>query len=216
MDAPKRIVIASGNPGKLCELTALLRAWPVELVTQSELGVSEADECGATFVDNAMLKARHVATATGMAAIADDSGIEVAVLGGAPGTRSARFAGPGAGDQQNLQLLLEKVRVTGVVHPNARFQCVMVFLTHADDATPIIAQGTWEGHLVAEPRGSHGFGYDPIFFVPTHGCTSAELDPAVKNRISHRAQAMAALLHRMRERFPVASDPSRCRAGTGR
>ena len=216
MDCPKRIVIASGNRGKLRELTALLRDWPLELLAQSDLGVTEAEESGATFVENAILKARHAATVTGLPAIADDSGIEVDVLGSAPGIRSARFAGPGADAERNLQLLLERVRATGVLHPSARFQCLMVFMMHADDATPITAQGTWEGHLISEPRGSNGFGYDPIFFVPSHGCTSAELDPAVKNRISHRAQAMAALLAGMRERFSVASETPRRQAGTGR
>jgi XTP/dITP diphosphohydrolase len=213
---PQRIVIASSNAGKLRELAALLQEWPVVLVNQSDLGVTAADESGVSFVENAILKARHACSATGLPAIADDSGIEVDILDGAPGIRSARFAGPGAGDQQNLQLLLERVRVTGVMNPMARFQCLMVFMAHAGDATPIIAQGTWNGHLVAEPGGSHGFAYDPIFFVPTHGCTSAELDPAIKNQISHRAQAMAGLLQGLRARFPVASDIPRRRAGTGR
>ena len=216
MTARQRIVIASSNAGKLRELATLLHDWPVQLVNQSELGVSEADESACSFVENAILKARHASNATGLPAIADDSGIEVDILDGAPGVRSARFAGTGAGDRQNLQLLLEKVRATGIMNPSARFQCLMVFLTHAGDATPIIAQGTWNGHLVAEPRGGHGFGYDPIFFVPTHGCTSAELDPAVKNRISHRAQAMSGLLQGLRARFPAAADIPRLRAGTGR
>ena len=212
MAAPQRIVIASSNTGKLRELAALLHEWPVDLVNQSDLGVTETDESGISFVENAILKARHACSATGLPAIADDSGIEVEILDGAPGVHSARFAGPGAGDEKNMQLLLERVRDTGAVNPVARFQCLMVFMIHAGDATPIIAQGTWDGHLVAEPRGHHGFGYDPIFFVPTHGCTSAELDPAIKNQISHRAQAMAGL----RARFPAASEIPRRRAGTGR
>jgi len=212
----RRLVIASSNVGKLRELAALLREWPVELVNQSELGVTAVDESGASFVENAILKARHACSRTGLPAIADDSGIEVDVLGGAPGIRSARFAGPGAGDGENLQLLLEKVRATGVMNPAARFQCLMVFMAHAEDATPVIAQGTWEGHLVAAPRGSHGFGYDPVFFVPGHGCTSAELDPTVKNRISHRAQAMAALLPGLRARLPAALEIQGQRTGTGR
>jgi len=213
---PQRIVIASSNAGKLRELTALLHEWPVQLVNQSDLGVTGVEESGASFVENAILKARHASGITGLPAIADDSGIEVDILDGAPGIRSARFAGPGAGDQKNLQLLLERVRATGVTNPAARFQCLMVFMTHAGDATPVIAQGTWSGHLAPEPRGSHGFGYDPIFFVPTHGCTSAELDPAIKNQISHRARAMAGLLQELRARFPAASEIPRRRAGTGR
>lgn len=216
MDAPRRIVIASGNPGKLRELSALLGDWPVELVSQSDLGVAEAEESGATFAENAILKARHASAATGLPAIADDSGIEVDVLCGEPGVRSARFAGAGADDSRNLRLLLQRVRDMGVEHPAARFQCLMVFMAHAGDAAPVIAQGTWEGYLVPEPRGRLGFGYDPIFFVPTHGCTSAELDPAVKNRISHRAQAMAALLNGLRQRYQAVPETTRCQAGTGR
>lgn len=205
MTAPARIVIASGNTGKLRELTALLGAWPVELVPQTQLGVGAADETGATFTENAILKARHAVAATGLPAIADDSGIEVDVLGGAPGVRSARYAGADATDEQNLRLLLERVQATGATRPAARFRCVMVYLGGAAEATPIIAHGTWEGYLVAEPRGRNGFGYDPVFFVPTHGCTSAELPPAEKNRISHRAQAMGALQQRLRDRFGAAA-----------
>lgn len=201
MTVPGRIVIASGNAGKLRELAALLGHWPVELAPQTALGVGAVVETGATFVENAIIKARHASGASGLPAIADDSGIEVDVLGGAPGVRSARYAGAGATDEQNRLLLLERVRGTGVHRPAARFQCVMVYLGHPGDATPVIAHGTWEGHLVHEPRGSNGFGYDPIFFVPTHGCTAAELSPLDKNRVSHRARAMAALLEQLRGRF---------------
>ncbi len=211
-----RIVIASGNRGKLRELTALLRDLPVELVPQSDLRVPEAEESGATFVENAILKARHAAAITGMPAIADDSGIEVDVLAGAPGIRSARYAGDDADDDRNLRQLLERVAATGVINPAARFQCLMVFMAHAQDPTPIIAQGTWQGHLVSAPRGNNGFGYDPIFFVPSHGCTSAELDAVVKNQISHRALAMAALLSQLRGRFPVAMATPRSHTGTSR
>jgi XTP/dITP diphosphohydrolase len=203
MRVPGRIVIASANPGKLRELAALLREWPVDLVSQSELGVTAADETGGSFVENALIKARHAAENAGLPAIADDSGIEVDVLGGAPGVRSARYAGPGAGDEDNLRLLLQRVRDTGIERPAARFRCAMVFVSHSGDAAPIIAQGTWEGWIAPEPRGRGGFGYDPVFFVPTHGCTSAELAPEVKNRISHRGQAMAALFLRLRYLFRV-------------
>lgn len=208
MDVPKRIVIASGNPGKLRELAALLSEWPVELANQSDFGVAAAAESGGTFVENAIIKARQAARATGLPAIADDSGIEVDVLGGAPGIRSARFAGPDASDEENLQLLLQRVRATGAIRPAARFQCAMVFMAHAGDVSPVIAEGTWEGWLVQAPSGRNGFGYDPVFFVPTHGCTSAELDPAVKNRISHRARAMTALLDGLRERFHAPAIPA--------
>lgn len=214
MAVPGRIVIASGNPGKLRELTALLQVWDVELLPQAALGVDAADETGATFAENAIIKARHAAIATGLPAIADDSGIEVDVLDGAPGVRSARYAGPRASDADNLQLLLQRVRGTGAIHAPARFQCVMVYLAHGADPAPVIAQGTWDGHLVAEPRGVHGFGYDPIFFIAEHGCTSAELDPALKNRISHRARASAALLAQLRARFDTgAAAAQRCQAG---
>lgn len=193
MATAKRIVLASGNPGKLRELRHLLSGLDLDIVLQSELSVPEAAESGLSFVENAIIKARNAARCTGFPAVADDSGIEVDVLGGEPGIHSARYAGPAAGDRENLQLLIDRVVATGVDQPAARFQCAIAFLRHAADPMPIIAQGTWEGCIVLEARGANGFGYDPIFLVPDHGRTSAELAPEVKNRISHRARAMREL-----------------------
>jgi XTP/dITP diphosphohydrolase len=193
----KQAVLASGNPGKLREIGAMLAHLDMELVPQSDYAVPDVAETGLSFVENALIKARHAAEHTGLPAIADDSGIEVECLGGAPGIYSSRYAGPEASDQDNLELLLENAFAIDAGKPAARFQCVMVYLEHARDATPVIAEGTWEGYLVREPRGENGFGYDPVFFVPDHGCTSAELAPEVKNRISHRALALGALLDRL-------------------
>jgi XTP/dITP diphosphohydrolase len=164
---------------------------------QSDFNVPKVAETGRTYVENAILKARAAASVSGLPAIADDSGIEVDVLHGAPGIYSARYAGAGAGDQANLELLLNNVARTGVDRPDARYQCVVVYLRHADDPIPLIAHGTWEGYIVQEPRGSNGFGYDPVFFVPAYGCTSAELAPEVKNRISHRAVALRGLMQKL-------------------
>ncbi len=184
------VVLASSNPGKLREINQLLADLDLNVVPQSDFNVPEAEETGLSFVENAILKARNAARHTGHAAIADDSGIEVDALNGAPGIYSARYAGPGASDADNLQKLLADL--TGVPEQNraARFQCLMVYLRHAADPTPIICQGTWEGRILLTPAGQGGFGYDPVFFVPTHGCSSAELPAEVKNRLSHRGQAL--------------------------
>ena len=194
---PEKVVLASNNRGKLLELTGLLDGLGIHLQPQADFAVPEVAETGLSFVENAILKARNAALHAQLPAIADDSGIEVEFLGGAPGIYSARYAGEGASDADNLELLLEQVRKSGLERPVARYQCVIVYITHGTDATPVIAHGTWHGHLVTEPRGSNGFGYDPMFFVPTHGCTSAELPPVEKNRISHRGQAMQDLLHKL-------------------
>jgi XTP/dITP diphosphohydrolase len=152
------------------------------------------EETGLSFVENAILKARNAAAHSGLAAIADDSGIEVDALAGAPGIYSARFAGPGASDRDNLNKLIKVLKGRPVEERTARFQCLMVYLRHAEDPTPVICQGTWEGVILDAPRGENGFGYDPVFFVPSEGCSSAELDPATKNRLSHRGQALAKLV----------------------
>jgi XTP/dITP diphosphohydrolase len=155
--------------------------------------IEEAEETGLSFVENAIIKARHAAELTGLPALADDSGLEVDALNGAPGVRSSRFAGPDASDQGNLDKLIEAL--AGIPEPqrSARFQCVIVLMRHAEDPTPLICQGTWEGRILFEPRGQMGFGYDPVFYVPDQGCASAELPPAIKNRLSHRGQALACL-----------------------
>lgn len=197
MRLESRVVLASGNPGKLRELAALLSGIGIEVLPQAQFQVPDAEETGLSFQENALIKARNAAAHTGLPAIADDSGIEVDILGGAPGIYSARYAGAGATDEENLQLLIDKVSELNVDMPTARFQCVIAYLRSPDDATAIIARGTWHGHIVTPPRGSNGFGYDPVFLVPDHGCTSAELLPEVKNRISHRGQALQSLLDQL-------------------
>jgi XTP/dITP diphosphohydrolase len=194
----RRVVLATGNPGKLREFRQMLAALPLEIVSQSELGVPEAAETGLSFVENAILKARHAAALTGLPALADDSGLEVDALHGAPGIYSARYAGPQASDEENLRKLIADLAGVPEERRTARFQCLLVYMRDARDPTPVIAQGTWEGRILEAPRGTYGFGYDPVFYVPTHGCSSAELPPEVKNRISHRAQALARLLEALR------------------
>jgi len=200
----QQVVLASGNKGKLREIGEILAGIGIELLPQSRFKVPVVDETGLTYVENAILKARMAAAVSGLPAIADDSGVEVDVLNGAPGIYSARYAGESATDQQNLDRLLHNVRKTDAQQPIARYQCVIVYMRSDKDATPVIAEASWEGSLVMEPRGRNGFGYDPIFMVPEHGCTSAELSPAVKNNISHRGKALQILLQKLSlgDRFP--------------
>jgi len=190
----KKIVFASNNPGKVREINQILSGTGLEVIPQSEFQVPEVEETGLTFVENALLKARNAARHSGLPAIADDSGLEVDALQGAPGIRSARYAGEDATDEANLQKLLAALE--GVPEPErtARFQCVMVYLRHPEDPTPLIVQGTWEGRILEAPRGEGGFGYDPVFHVPEHGCSAAELAPEQKNAISHRGQALCKLV----------------------
>ena len=188
-----RCVLATGNEGKLLEMQTLLGDWPVEIVSQSALGVESPPETGLTFVENALLKARHAAEKTQLPAVADDSGIEVDVLDGAPGIRSARYAGEEATDAENLALLLERMHGVPAEARTARFQCVIVALRHAFDPTPLIFSGTWEGRVLHAARGTNGFGYDPVFGIAESGRSAAELDSATKNRLSHRAQALLKL-----------------------
>jgi XTP/dITP diphosphohydrolase len=198
----KEIVLASSNPGKVREINQLLEDLDLHVQPQSTYGVVDAEETGLTFVENAILKARNAAQHTGLPAIADDSGIEVDALNGAPGIYSARFAGAGASDRDNLEKLLADLRDVPEAGRSARFQCLLVYLRHASDPTPLICQGTWEGRILSEPRGEHGFGYDPVFLVPTHGCSSAELPPEIKNALSHRGQALRKLVSALQERAP--------------
>jgi XTP/dITP diphosphohydrolase len=190
----KEIVLASSNPGKVREINQLLATLDLHVQPQSEFGVIDAEETGLTFVENAILKARNAAQHTGLPAIADDSGIEVDALNGAPGIYSARFAGDNASDQQNLEKLLAELEGMPEAQRSARFQCLMVFMAHANDPTPVICQGTWEGRILTAARGDNGFGYDPVFYVPTHNCSSAELSADVKNALSHRGQALRQLV----------------------
>ena len=192
--SPGAIVLASNNPGKVREFAQLLAGLQREVRPQSEFGVPEAEETGLTFVENALLKARNAARHAGLPALADDSGLEVDALNGAPGIYSARYAGSGAGDDANLEKLLADIKHVAESGRGARFQCVLVYLRHALDPTPLICQGTWEGRILHTPQGKQGFGYDPIFYVPSHGCSSAELPPETKNLLSHRGQALRKLV----------------------
>ncbi len=190
----ERIVLASNNAGKVREIDQLLAEQQIEIRPQSEWGVPDAEETGLSFVENAILKARNAAAHSGLPAIADDSGIEVDALRGAPGIYSARFAGAGASDQANLEKLLEELAHVPDDERTARFQCLLVYMRHGSDPTPLICQGTWEGRILHAPRGENGFGYDPIFFIHGEGCSAAELPPEIKNRLSHRGQALQKLL----------------------
>lgn len=190
----KDIVLASSNPGKVREINQLLAGLELQVRPQGEFGVTDAEETGLTFVENAILKARHASSHTGLPAIADDSGLEVDALNGAPGIYSARYAGSGASDQANLEKLLAALQDVPEAQRSARFQCLLVYLRHAGDPTPLICQGTWEGRILFTPRGEYGFGYDPVFHVPTHDCSSAELAPELKNSLSHRGQALRKLV----------------------
>lgn len=190
----KKIVLASNNKGKVREFNQLLANIGWEVTPQAELGVEEIEETGLTFVENAILKARNAALLTGLPAIADDSGIEVDALNGAPGIYSARFAGPDASDEDNLQKLLTELKDVADEKRSARFQCLLVFMRHDLDPTPLISQGTWEGTILKTPQGENGFGYDPVFYVADENCSSAELPAATKNRLSHRGQALQKFL----------------------
>ena len=194
----RKIVLASGNKGKVREINQILAGLDIEVVPQSEFGVPEADETGLTFVENAIIKARNAAAHTGLPAIADDSGLEVDALQGEPGIYSARYAGVGASDEENLQKLLQQLSGVAEAKRSGRFQCVMVMMEHDRDPTPIICQGTWEGRITESPQGENGFGYDPVFYVPSHACTAAQLGAEEKNRLSHRGQALGKLVAAMR------------------
>jgi XTP/dITP diphosphohydrolase len=193
-----RVVLATSNPGKVKELQSLLAPFQMEVVPQSEFGVSSVEETGLSFIENAIIKARHAAQHSGLAAIADDSGIEVDALHGEPGIHSARYAGEGASDTDNLHKLLENLRPIAPELRTARYRCALVFMRWALDPAPIVCQASWEGLLIDEPRGTGGFGYDPIFELPSK-LTAAELPAAQKNTISHRGRALQLLVHQLRE-----------------
>ncbi|HUX73435.1 MAG TPA: RdgB/HAM1 family non-canonical purine NTP pyrophosphatase [Steroidobacteraceae bacterium] len=198
--AAERLVVATGNAGKLREFAALLAGLPFAIVAQNELGIVTPAETGSTFAANALLKARHAARLSGAAAIADDSGLEVDALGGAPGVHSARYAGAAAGDARNNAKLLAALDGVPIERRRARFRCALVFLPALPQAPPIIVEGVWEGMIATAARGASGFGYDPLFFLPELGLTAAELEPQVKNRLSHRYLAMRALYERLSRR----------------
>ncbi|ATC87790.1 XTP/dITP diphosphatase [Pseudoalteromonas sp. NZS127_1] len=194
----KTLVLATGNPGKVNELANMLSPLNINVVPQSDFNVGEVAETGTTFVENAIIKARHAAKITGMPAIADDSGLEVDGLNGAPGVYSARFAGPGASDQDNIDKLLVDLGNNPI--RSARFWCVLVLMRHADDPTPLICSASWEGEITLTQNGNGGFGYDPVFFVPEKNCTSAELTKEQKNAVSHRGQALQKLLLELQQK----------------
>ncbi|KTR47367.1 nucleoside-triphosphate diphosphatase [Pantoea ananatis] len=194
----QKVVLATGNPGKVRELADLLADFGLDVVAQTELGVESAEETGLTFIENAILKARHAAQVTGLPAIADDSGLAVNALGGAPGIYSARYAGEDASDQQNLEKLLQALENTPDGQRQAQFHCVLVYLRHASDPTPLVFHGAWEGEITRTASGEGGFGYDPVFWVPALGKTAAELTKAEKGKVSHRGKALTLLLEAMR------------------
>jgi len=190
----RQLVLASSNPGKLGEMQALLRGLPFEIMPQSRFNIPDAVETGLSFIENAILKARHAADYANLPAIADDSGLEVDALMGAPGIYSARYAGRGASDAENLQKLLTDLADVPEEKRGARFRCIIAFMRHALDPAPVVCEGVWEGRILFAPRGKNGFGYDPIFLVPTHHRSSAELEPDTKNTLSHRGQALKKLV----------------------
>ncbi|SON48009.1 XTP/dITP diphosphatase [Vibrio tapetis] len=188
-----KLVLATGNQGKVKEMATLLSDFGFDVVAQSEFQVSEVAETGTTFIENAIIKARHAALETGLPAIADDSGLEVDCLQGAPGIYSARYAGENATDQQNLEKLLDAMTDVPEAQRSARFHCVLVLMRHANDPTPIVCHGKWEGRILSKAHGDNGFGYDPVFFVPEDNCASAELEPVRKKQLSHRGKALEQL-----------------------
>jgi XTP/dITP diphosphohydrolase len=191
------LVLASGNAGKLLELRDLLDGSGFTLRAQSEFDVADVEETGSTFVENALLKARHAARLTGRMALGDDSGLCVDALDGAPGLYSARYGGVHGDADRNIERLLRELQEVPAEQRTARFYCVLVLLRSADDPQPVIAEGEWRGQILDAPRGKRGFGYDPVFFDPDNACSAAELEPAVKNAISHRGRALAALKQRL-------------------
>jgi XTP/dITP diphosphohydrolase len=189
----KAIVLASNNAGKIKEFNTLLGDMGIEVKPQSEFDVVEAEETGLTFIENAILKARNACAHTGLPALADDSGIEVDYLNGAPGIYSARFAGEHGNNQANNDLLIKKLEGVDELERTARFHCVLAYMRHKDDPTPLVFHGTWEGRILESSAGQEGFGYDPIFYVPECGCSAASLPKEVKNQISHRGKALKQL-----------------------
>ncbi len=192
-----KLVLASGNAGKLKEFAALLADLSLQVVPQRELGVEDVPETGLTFVENALIKARHACRVTGLPALADDSGLIVDALGGAPGLYSARYAGSPTDDDANNSKLLDALREVPAGQRSARFYAVIVLLRHPEDPQPLIAEGSWEGEITTAPRGSGGFGYNPVFLDPVHGLTAAQMEPALKNTLSHRGKALALLRSRL-------------------
>ncbi len=202
MTNANRIVLASSNQGKIRELNALLSRVGLQIIPQTEFGICDADETGLTFVENAIIKARHASHESGLPAIADDSGLEVDALNGEPGIYSARFAGEPRDDQRNCERLLDRLQGVEPALRTARYHCVLVYLRHAEDPTPLICHGSWEGRILESPVGAGGFGYDPLFWIDTQQCSAAQLPPEHKNRLSHRGKALDTLLSHLPSRLP--------------
>lgn len=200
MPLPDKIVLATGNPGKVREIQRILGEFGVEIVPQTELGVGDADETGTSFLENALIKARHASLMTGLPAIADDSGLAVDALDGRPGVYSARYAGRGATDDSNIDKLLQELQGVPDEARGAAFHCCAVYVS-ADDSTSLVAEGRWQGRILASRRGSGGFGYDPVFLDPEYGRTAAELGPDLKNARSHRGKALTALADMLRQHY---------------
>ena len=200
MSLPAKIVLATGNPGKVREIRRILGELGVDVVPQSELGVGDADETGTSFVENALIKARHASLMTGLPAIADDSGLVVDALDGRPGVYSARYSGADATDDSNIDKLLQELRGVPGERRTAAFQCCAVYVS-PDDSTSLVAEGRWPGKILERRRGTAGFGYDPVFFDPECGRTAAELGPELKNARSHRGKALTALADMMRQHY---------------
>lgn len=200
---PTTIILASNNQGKLREFTTLFAQTPFTIVPQGEFNVEDAIEDGLSFVENAIIKARHASSITQMPAIADDSGLEIDALDGKPGIYSARYSGEHGNDQQHNQLVLEQLAGLPYEQRSARFQCVLAFMRHANDPSPLVCQASWEGYIAEKVQGDNGFGYDPLFWLPTEQCTSAELPKAKKNAISHRAKALQLLLTALQQQFSL-------------
>lgn len=194
----KKIILATHNPGKVREFNAILATEALEIVSLAGYALTPVEETGLGFIENALLKARHASLHTGLPALADDSGLAVDALQGAPGVQSARYAGSDASDDANNRKLLAALRGIAPQQRTARFHCVLILVRHAEDPCPLVAEGVWEGSILEEPRGGQGFGYDPLFWAPEQGCSAAELAPEVKNRYSHRARALQALLLRLK------------------
>ncbi|MBV9576506.1 MAG: RdgB/HAM1 family non-canonical purine NTP pyrophosphatase [Gammaproteobacteria bacterium] len=196
-----KIVLASHNPGKIQEFKELLKSLPIEIIPQSELGVKEIAETGLSFIENALIKARHAAQVTGLPALADDSGLAVAALQGEPGIYSARYAGTRSNAQKNIEKLLTALNQVPDENRQAHFHCVLSFMLHAKDPTPLVCDGKWAGKITRAAQGTEGFGYDPVFYVPSQHKTAAELPLAIKNKISHRGIALQLLLNLLPEKI---------------
>jgi XTP/dITP diphosphohydrolase len=203
---PSKIILASNNVGKLCEFKNLFSEININIFPQSEFNVEDAVEDGLSFVENAIIKARHAAKVTKHAAIADDSGVEIDALNGEPGINSARFSGTHGDDQGHNQLVLKKMSGLAYEQRSARFQCVLAYMRHENDPTPLVCQASWEGFILEDARGEDGFGYDPLFYVPEHNCSSAQLPKELKNKISHRAKALQILLAALTEKYSTSLD----------